>query len=187
MQLKTVVLFSSPNRRGNTGVLLDNFLKECQGEVEIINVFDLKVKPCIDCRYCYKTGKCIIRDDMDAVYEKIENCDALIIASPMHFTSFPGPLKLVIDRFQAYWSRKFILKDQNSIKRKMGVLIMTSGLKDEAAFSHAEAMMKQFFSIVNAEFFLKIYGLDTDKHPVKDNEELKKYAVQKGKDLCGEV
>lgn len=185
--MKTVVLFSSPNRKGNTGILLESFLEKCVEEVDIINVFDLDIKPCIDCKYCYKTGKCFINDGMNEIYEKIENCDVVIIAAPIHFTSFPGPLKLIIDRFQAYWSRKFILKDKHSISRKKGVLLMTSGLMEEDTFSHCEAMIKQFFSLVNAEFFSKVYAVDTDKNPVKNNEQIKNLAVQKGIELCNKV
>lgn len=181
--MKTVVLFSSPNRKGNTSILLDNFLKEYKGEVEILNVYDLNIEPCIDCRYCYNTGKCKLKDDMIRIYEKIDICDVVVIASPMYFTSFPAPLKMVIDRFQAYWSRKFIIKEQTPLKRKRGVLLMSSGLKGEFAFSHCEAIIKQFFSLINAEFFSKVYAEATDKNPVKDNENIKRIAVQKGIEL----
>ena len=78
--MKTLVLFSSPNRTGNTGILLDNFLKGCAGEVEMINVFGLKVKPCNDCRFCWINKKCVNNDDMNELYEKVENCDAVVIA-----------------------------------------------------------------------------------------------------------
>jgi len=181
--MNTVVLFSSPNKNGNTGILLKSFLDSNTDEVNMIFVFDLEVKPCIDCKYCYKTGKCFIDDDMNEIYKKIESCDVLIIAAPVNFTSFPAPLKLVIDRFQAYWSRKFILKDMQQIKRKKGVLLMTSGMKEEDTFSHCEAMTKQFFSLVNAEFSSKIYAMDTDNYPVKSNENIKNLAICKGKEL----
>lgn len=183
--MKTLVLFSSPNRKGNTGILIDNFLKGCQGDVEIINVFGLKVKPCNDCRFCGLNKRCVNSDDMDELYEKVENCDAVVIASPLYFTSFPAPLKTVIDRFQVYWSRKYIHKDSTPFKRKKGILVMTSGLKGIPAFSHCEAMMKQFFSLVNAEAVQPLYADGTDKDPVKDDADILNIATARGREFCG--
>ena len=181
--MNTVVLFSSPNKNGNTRTLLENFLDMNSNEVDMIFVFDLNVKPCIDCKYCYKSGKCFINDDMNDIYKKVERCDVLIIASPIYFTSFPAPLKLIIDRFQAYWSRKFISKDKLQTSRKKGVLLMTSGLKEEDTFSHCEAMTKQIFLLLNTEFSSKVYAMDTDNNPVKSNEQIKCFASQKGIEL----
>lgn len=185
--MKISVLFSSPNNNGNTKILLDSFLQHCSADIELINVYKLRINPCIDCKGCYKTGKCVISDDMEQIYDAIDNSDAVIVASPMYFTTLPGPLKLVIDRYQAYWSRRFILKDKAKGKRKKGVLLMTSGLKGEKEFSHSEAIMKQFFSLINAEFFLSIYAEETDKYPVKSNENIKSSASEKGRELCRAV
>ncbi|MGE5628842.1 MAG: flavodoxin family protein [Solirubrobacterales bacterium] len=185
--MKIVVLFSSPNPDGNTGILLKSFLMHCKEEVNYINVYTLNVKPCTDCRACYKTGICIINDDMNELYNLVENCDAVIIASPMYFTSLPGPLKLVIDRFQAYWSRKFIIKDHEPLKRKRGVLLMTSGVKSDLGFSSCEAIAKQFFSLINADFNFKIYGEETDKYPIKSNEAILKTSEEKGREFCRAV
>ena len=68
--MKTLVLFSSPDRKGNTGTLLDSFLKGCSGEVEIINVYGLAVKPCTDCKFCWKNKRCVFDDDMNELYLK---------------------------------------------------------------------------------------------------------------------
>ncbi|MHC1721368.1 MAG: flavodoxin family protein [Clostridiaceae bacterium] len=182
--MKTIVLFSSPDRNGNTGTLLDSFLKNCSSEVEIINIYSLKINPCIDCKFCQKNRKCVFADDMNAIYEKIESCDALIIASPMYFTSFPAPLKMVIDRFQVYWSRKFILKEESPFKRKKAILIMSSGLRGIPAFSHCEAMMKQFFSLINAEAYQPLYAEETDRNPVRSDENQKILAIKRGEEFC---
>lgn len=185
--MKIVVLFSSPNPNGNTGKLLSCFLKHCEGEVNLINVNTLSVKPCTDCKACYKTGMCYINDDMSELYHVVEDSDAVILASPMYFTSFPGPLKLVIDRFQAYWSRKFIIKDNKPLKRKLGVLLMTSGVKSDFGFTYCEAISKQFFSLINADFKFKVYGEESDKYPIENNEEIIKAAEEKGMEFCRAV
>ena len=182
--MKILVLFSAPIKNGNTGILLDNFLKGCEGETEIVNVYGLKVKPCIDCKFCWENKRCAINDDMNELYVKMENCDAIVIASPMFFTSFPAPLKTVIDRFQVYWSRKYIHKDQTPFKRKKGILVMTSGLKGISAFSHCEAMMRQFFSLVNAEAAQPLYADGTDEKPVKDNKDILNDAIMRGREFC---
>lgn len=182
--MKTLVLFSSPDRNGNTGVLLDSFLKDCKGETEVVNVFGLNVKPCTDCKFCASNKRCVF-DDLNELYEKAEKCDAIVVASPMYFTSFPAPLKTVIDRFQVYWSRKFIHRDQSPFKRKKGILLMTAGLKGREAFSHCEAMMKQFFSLTNAEAAEPLYADGTDAVKVKYDQEMLKNAAERGRQFCG--
>ena len=59
---------------------------------------------------CAKTGECIIRDDMQAIYEDLLSADILLVANPIYFQGLPCQLKCVIDRCQALWARKYILK-----------------------------------------------------------------------------
>lgn len=185
--MKTVVLLSSPKRSGNTEFLLENFLKECKEQTEVINVYNLKVNPCTDCKGCINTGRCVINDDMNKIYETIDNCNKIIIASPVYFTSFPAPLKVVIDRFQPYWSRKFVIKEKALEYKKKAALLLTCGAKEENSFIHCEAVMKQFFSLINAEFISKIYVDGTDNYPIDKNHQIIKYAVEKGREFCRAV
>jgi len=67
---------------------------------------NLKISPCRECRHCSIDGKCIVNDEMQQIYPKMMECDLLIIASPVFFTSVSGHLKAFIDRFQRFWALK---------------------------------------------------------------------------------
>lgn len=175
---------ASPHKNGNTAILLDSFLKGVSGEVEVINVYESNVKPCIDCKYCYNHKECVLKDDMIDIYKKIENSNNIIIASPVYFSFVPAPLKAIIDRLQVGWSGKFIRKDfAQSSKKKIGVLIMTAGANMENVFEPTEYAMKQFFSVTGSELVHKIYAINTDKVPVENNEEIKNKAFQAGESI----
>lgn len=182
--LKTLAFIASPHKNGNTAILLNNFLKGVSGEIEIVDVYNTDVKPCVDCKYCYSHNQCILKDDMTSIYEKIENSDNIVVASPVYFSFVPAPLKAIIDRLQVNWSGKFIRKDfMNGSRKKVGVLIMTAGSNMENVFQPIEYAMKQFFSVTGSEFLYKIYAINTDKMPIDTNEKIKKEAFQIGENI----
>ena len=106
---KVLGISASPRRGGNAEVLLDAALSGAAGAgaiVEKIILNELCLKPCQACDGCSKTGACIIKDDMRQIYKKVDETDALIVASPIYFGSLAAQAKIMIDRFQPYWVRK---------------------------------------------------------------------------------
>ena len=69
--------------------------------VEIVSVSDVKVNPCLGCNACFKNEghTCAQKDDMPVIYEKMNQADMLVIASPVYFYGISAQLKAVIDRF----------------------------------------------------------------------------------------
>jgi multimeric flavodoxin WrbA len=180
-KMKTLILFGSPHKNGNTAELLHCFLENLPGEKYVINAYDKNVSPCNDCRYCYKEKKCAQIDDMDEIYNLIECCDNIVIASPMYFASFPSPLKAIVDRLQIYWSSKYI-KNEEGPKIKKGAIIVTSGTKWDNMFTPIEEIVKHVFRLLNAEKICSIYAVSTDKNPVKYNSKVLKYCEE-----CSEI
>lgn len=79
--------------------------KEAGAEVQLINLNDLTIKPCIDCKACVRRltdvtfdGKCPLKDDMDWLDEQYLSSDAVIYVAPMYENSVPGPYKNMCDR-----------------------------------------------------------------------------------------
>ena len=53
----------------------------------------------VDCRYCWHKKGCSIKDGMRDIYQKIEEADNIVLASPMYFHSITGGIKgPLIDR-----------------------------------------------------------------------------------------
>lgn len=60
--MKTLVIIGAARPNGHTRKMVDLFLENLDGEKEIIDAYRMDVKPCMDCRYCWKTKACIIKD-----------------------------------------------------------------------------------------------------------------------------
>src|SRR3989338_242360 len=104
---------SSPRKGGNSDVLLDEALagaSSAGATVAKIVLNDLTFRPCQECGGCDTTGICVVRDDMGGVYEKFAEADIVILASPIFFGSLSAQLKMMIDRFQCAWVKKYLLK-----------------------------------------------------------------------------
>lgn len=92
--MKAVILNGCTRKNGKTEKLLESFikgLKDSNCEVEIIDAIKTKASPCTGCLSCEKTGNCVINDDMQDIYKKVEECDIIVLASPVYFASVTGP------------------------------------------------------------------------------------------------
>lgn len=106
-------VLGSPRVGGNVDLLLEAALQGAQeagAAVEKIVLNDLNIRPCQACGGCNKTGRCVIKDDMEQVYAAIEKMDGLVLATPVYFGGVTAQTKGMIDRCQALWARKYLLK-----------------------------------------------------------------------------
>jgi len=162
--LKVLGIMGSPRKKGNTDLLLDEALRGVrsqQVEVEKIVVGELKIAPCREYYGCLRDGNCVIRDDMDDIYPRLTDADGIIVGSPIFFYSVSAQLKLLIDRCQALWAKKYILKQSSRPGRK-GVFIAVGATRGERLFEGPRLTMKYFFQAVDVEYAdeLLIRGID---------------------------
>ena len=68
-----------------------------------VEVHDKKINFCRACYACFKTGKCILNDDMADILDKVQEAEVLVIATPTYFLTMNGMLKATIDRFLPKW------------------------------------------------------------------------------------
>jgi multimeric flavodoxin WrbA len=187
--LKVLGIMGSPRIKGNTDLLLEEALKgaKSQGaEVEKIVVDKLKIAPCKEYLGCFKDGNCVIRDDMDDIYPKLLGADVVIIASPMFFYGVSSQAKALIDRCQALWARKHILKQSLPNGGRKGAFIAVGATKGKRLFEGAILTVKYFFEAIGVEYAdeLLIRGVDArgeiKEHPIalSDAFELGKRVVQ---------
>ena len=170
--LKTVIIIGSPNENGQTKALADYVAAEIGGDISYIDVYKKDIKPCIDCRACYKKPGCSIKnDDMHLLYEAAENADNIIIASPIHFGNLTGKMLVAFSRFQTYWASKYVRKDYKEImkKPKKGLLLITSGTNWPNLNLIPEGSAHFLFEHINCENIGTVLAPRTDKKDVKDN------------------
>jgi multimeric flavodoxin WrbA len=108
--MKTLIFTGTPRKNGDTMALIDEFINHLEGDYIIINAYDCNVQPCIDCRYCWEHSGCCINDQMQEVYNYIQECDNILIASPLYFSELSDQLLTITSRLQAYFCARFFRK-----------------------------------------------------------------------------
>ena len=166
--MKTLIFNGSPRKNGDTTILIDEFLKNLIGEYKIINAYDCNIKACIDCRYCWKNQGCSIKDGMQEIYSYIQECDNILIASPIFFSEISGQLLAVASRLQTYFCAKYFRKEIPIGKSKKSGIILAAGGKGnmEKAFNTASVLL----DTMNAKQMAPaVYCLNTDDITPKNN------------------
>ena len=179
--MKILAFFGSARKKGNTMAMLNYLLDPMEGEKEIINCYSLDISPCIDCKYCYKKRACSIKDGMVDIYQKIDEADVIIYAAPIYFYGTPGPMKVMMDRFQLYWA-SFLRGDAPEVFVKKGAIISSGGspfTEDQfkpLIIEVSEALKVQGAEIVGQVLMDAADGATLDQRPeIKD--ELDKLAA----------
>ena len=174
--MKVLGIAGSPRRGGNTDLLLAEVMKGAASrgaEVKTIVLNDLKITPCQHCDACLEAGRCKIEDDMQMVYRELEDADRIVLASPIQFMGVTAQMKAMIDRCQALWARKYVLKlpPLGNGRERKGLFISVGGRKIANLFEPALVMIKTVFRILDITYAgeLLFPGIDEKgaitKHP----------------------
>ena len=149
--------------------LVNEFLKNLKGEYKLVEAYDCNIKPCIDCRYCWERNGCSIEDEMQEVYDYIQDCDNILIASPLYFSELTGPLLAVTSRLQTYFCARYFRKVKPIPKSKKGGVIITGGGdgKIEKAYKTACILLRQ----MNANNIAPVvYSHNTNNIPAENDK-----------------
>lgn len=101
MSKKVLILSTSPRRGSNSEALAQAFAKGAEEgghQVEFISLRGKDLRFCQGCFACQKTGKCVIRDDMQQIVPKMEQADVLAFATPIYYYEMSGQMKTLLDR-----------------------------------------------------------------------------------------
>lgn len=169
MAKRTLIINGSPRPRGNTAALVAEMKKTLQGEVVEISAYRNKIAPCVDCRSCSATAKCVVRDDMDIIYA--DDFDNVVVATPIYFGTMPGPMLSLLSRFQPQHAAMFFLDIDRNISPKKAGLILTAGSRKNE--SNALHHIRCLFNMVNARGYqgYEVISNNTDEVPADQDEE----------------
>lgn len=188
--MKVLGIAGSPRRGGNTDMLLEQAMagaKEAGAETEIIALCELDISPCLHCDGCLEEGKCVIDDDMQAVYEKLREADRLIVASPMFFMAITAQTKAMIDRCQALWALKYVLEKPlalNSGGQRKGLFLSVGGTGYSNLFQPSLVILKSWFAVIDVKFAGDVTFAKVDaKGAIEQHPTALKDAFEAGKHL----
>jgi multimeric flavodoxin WrbA len=189
--MKIVALLGSPREGGNTDILLTETLKpagEDSHEITLFKLNTMNITPCQDCGQCEDSGVCVIEDDMVAISKAIREADRIILASPIFFFGLSAQTKAMVDRCQAFWCEKYLLKKTipEGLYGRRGLLIFVGGMKKEIGIQCCEATAKAFFRTVSVPVHESLGFLGVDaKAAIMQHPTARTDARAAGKKLIG--
>jgi len=154
MAKKVLVLSGSPRKGGNSELLCDQFLRgaiEAGNQAEKIYVCDKKIGYCTACNACQGNGgKCVQKDDMAEILDKMINADALVMATPVYFYTMNAQMKTLIDRTYARYT---------AISNKEMYFIMTAAVGNKELLERTLESFRGFTACLSgAKEMGVIYG-----------------------------
>lgn len=99
--MKVLLINGSPRANGNTAIALSEMEKvfaEEGIETEIVHVGNQAIRGCIACGTCRENGKCVFEDMVNKCAPKFEECDGLVVGSPVYYASANATLIAFLDR-----------------------------------------------------------------------------------------
>ena len=188
--IKLCAVFGSPRRKGNTSLLLRKAIegaKDAGAEVTEIVLRDKKLSPCLEIYGCKNEGKCVIKDDYREIVEKMLESDGLMLASPIFFYSVSAHTKMLIDRCQSLWMKKYYIDKtdpKNWTPKRKGLFISLGATKGKKLFDGPLLTIKYFFDVLDMTVHnsLLYRGVDLEGE-ITEHPEYLEEAYEAGKDL----
>ena len=116
----------SVRKDGNTDKVLQKFIEGAKNKGNQIYykiLRELNIGNCKGCYNCRNEATCELKDDMIPIHQQLQECDAMVFASPIYWCEITGLMKTFIDRFYFYHHPN----TANLIKDKNVVVISTMG------------------------------------------------------------
>ncbi len=157
---RTIALFASARRHGNTGAFMDRIAAELG--IEVVDLGALKIAP-YDYEHSHRD------DDFEPLLRRVLDFDRLVFASPVYCYAVASPMKAFFDRIVDFLDLPELQDEARRLRGKTGYVVCTS-IYDEAdpAFVGAfrgnfEYYGMRFGGIVNANCS---NGYDPARHDV---------------------
>ena len=185
MKKKVLVVLGSPRKNGNTAALAREIAKGASAnnaKVETVYLHGLDIAPCKACMKCQKKGSsgCSTRDDMQAIYRKLVEADAWVIASPVYWFTMSAQTKIFMDRcfaLPAYSDEPF--------RGKRIAIAMAYGDEDPFTSGCVNALrtFQDAFAYTGSEIAGMVYGSAMEAGRIQSNKKVMAEAFDLGKKL----
>jgi multimeric flavodoxin WrbA len=175
--IRIVAVNGSPRRKGNTALLVREAVqgaREAGAQVEEVILRDLDMSPCLEIYGCRKSGRCVIKDDFGPLQDQLVAAQGLILGSPIFFYTVSAHTKILMDRCQSLWVKKYWIDNvphNHWAPTRKGIFISVGATRGRRLFDGAMLSVKYFFDVLDMELYrpLLYRGLDFEgdvlKHP----------------------
>lgn len=160
-----LLINGSPHKNGTTNVALSEVartLKEEGIDAEIIQVGNLSLRGCLGCYKCVELGKCVMDDAVNEIAKKFEECDGLIVGSPVYYAAPAGTLVCFLDRL--FYSTRFDKRD------KIGAAVVCAR---RGGCSASFDVLNKYFTIsgmpvVSSTYWNQVHGANAEDAPLDE-------------------
>jgi multimeric flavodoxin WrbA len=169
MALRVLGISTSPRVEGNSDLLLKQALAGAEsqgGQVEYLHLRDFDISPCVECNFCFSSGKCRIEDDYQLLSAKMLEADRMIFATPIFFMSVCSQAKVLIDRCQCLWARKYVLKEpiiEATGRDRRAMVIAVGGTKGKKMFECIRMTMKYYLDVLEMRYCMNLFVNKVDE------------------------
>ena len=189
--VKIAAIYGSPRRKGNTSTLLDAAVEGAVSRgagIDRIVLRDQNISPCLEIYGCRKNGECAISDDFQEVRDRILSASGMIIATPVFFYTVSAHVKILMDRCQSLWVKKYWIEKRSfreSPPSRRGMVIAVGATRGKRLFDGLMLSMRYFFDVLDMEMSssLLVRGLDFRGDVLKHPEHIDE-ARRKGADFA---
>jgi len=186
-----IAVFGSPRRKGNTSTLLNHAVKGAEDAgalVEKIVLRDCKISPCLEIYGCKETGRCSIKDDFHQVVDKLMACKGIMLASPIFFYTVSAHTKILMDRCQSLWVKKYWV-DQTPYRKttptRKGLFISAGATKGKKLFDGTLLTVRYFFDVLDVALWKSLLYRQLDfEHDALNHPEYLDEAYETGKEFA---
>jgi multimeric flavodoxin WrbA len=141
---KILAIGTSLRKNGNSNTLLQAFIKgakETGYKVEEVYLSGKNIEFCRGCLTCQKTHKCVIKDDVSNIIDKMAASDVIVFATPIYYYEMSGQMKTLLDRANPLFPSDYRFRD---------VYLLTSAADDnEKAPLRAESGLEGWLACFN--------------------------------------
>ncbi|RUM87069.1 MAG: flavodoxin family protein [Thermodesulfatator sp.] len=152
--MKILAFNGSPRRGGNTDLLLAALVRGAEAagaEVRRYDLYQMDFQGCIECGSCDRTGECVLEDDLAPLYSEFLGARVIVLASPIFFYNLTSRTQALIERSQALWIRKYVLKNLPG-GRRYGLFLSLGATKGKKLFEGVQRVVRYFFDALGAEY-----------------------------------
>jgi multimeric flavodoxin WrbA len=187
MSKHVLVFKGSPRENGNSSSLAEQAAegaKAAGAKVECFSLHMMDIRPCDACDICQETGVCVLKDDMQKLYPKLREADAIVIASPIYWFTMSAQTKLFIDRWYALESPQ-----GNALKGKQFGILLTYGDTDpyNSGAINAIRTFQDMLRYIGGNIAGIVYGTAMDVGDVQKQPKLLERAYKLGQKLSTAV
>jgi multimeric flavodoxin WrbA len=165
---KVLLINGSPHEHGCTYTALKEMIDVFSAnevETELVYLGKQPIAGCIACGKCYESGRCIFKDKVNEIMDKIDEFDGIVLGSPVYYAGPAGQLCAFLDRLF------YISKGRMAGKIGASVVSCRRG-GATAAFDR----LNKYFGISNmhiagSQYWNQIHG-NTPEEAIQDPEGL---------------